>query len=150
MERISYADVPKGMFEKLMELEQMVNSSSLDIKLLEIIRLRVAQINGCAYCVDMHYKELKHANETELRLHSLCVWKDTPYFDEKERAALAFTEELTNIGNGHLQEATYENLLHYFDKEQISLLTLAITQINTWTRMMITFQFIPGNYAVQQ
>jgi len=80
MERINYQDIPNGMFDILMKIENFINESSLDFKLLEIVRLRVAQKNGCAYCVDMHHKELKNTNETDLRLSSICVWEETPYF----------------------------------------------------------------------
>ena len=148
MERITYQDIPKGMFENLREIENFINTSSLEFKLLEIIRLRVAQMNGCAYCVDMHHKELKEVAETELRLSSLCVWEETPYFSEKERAVLTFTEALTNLSQKPISDAIYTPLLEFFSKEEICFLTLTIAQINTWTRLMKTFQFIPGNYKV--
>ena len=97
MERITYSDIPEGMFDQLMQIEDFINKSGLEFPLLELMRLRVAQNNGCAYCVDMHYKELKNAGETELRLSSLCVWEETPYFSEKERAVLHFTDTYFRI-----------------------------------------------------
>ncbi|RPG30422.1 MAG: carboxymuconolactone decarboxylase family protein [Muricauda sp. TMED12] len=150
MERISYQDIPKGMFENLMTTENFINQSSLGIKLLELIRLRVAQKNGCAYCVDMHHKELKHLGETDLRLSSLCVWKETPYFTEKEEAALTLTDALTKLSRDPLPEETFDALTPHFNKEEICYLTLAISQINTWTRLMKTFRFVPGNYQVKE
>jgi len=150
MERISYQDIPKGMFENLMSTENFINQSSLEIKLLELIRLRVAQKNGCAYCVDMHHKELKHLGETDLRLSSLCVWKETPYFSEKEMAALNLTDALTKMSRDPLPEEVFEVLTPHFSKEEICYLTLAIAQINTWTRLMKTFKFTPGNYQVKE
>jgi len=150
MERISYRDIPKGMFENLMAVENYISSSSLDIKLLELIRLRVAQKNGCAYCVDMHHKELRHLGETDLRLSSLCVWKETPYFSEKEIAALRLTEILTRLSRDPLTKEVFDGLLPYFNKEEICFLTLAIAQINSWTRLMKTFKFSPGNYEVNE
>lgn len=150
MERITYQDIPKGMFENLMTTENFINQSSLEIKLLELIRLRVAQKNGCAYCVDMHHKELKHLGETDLRLSSLCVWKETPYFTEKEMAALNFTDILTKLNRDPLPELVLEALIPHFSKEDICYLTLAISQINTWTRLMKTFKFAPGNYQVKE
>ena len=150
MERISFQDLPQGMFEKLMAIESLVNGASLDFQLLELIRLRVSQINGCAYCIDMHYKELKHAGETELRLSSLSVWEETDYFTEREQAVLAFTEQLTLVSEKGVTDARFERLTHHFDKQEIALLTLAIAQINTWTRLMRTFRFTPGKYRVQQ
>lgn len=150
MERITYKDIPKGMFEKLRDIENFIESSTLDMQLLEIIRLRVAQKNGCAYCVDMHHKELKHTGETELRLASLCVWEETPYFTEKERVVLKFTDALTKLSRSPILDDVYNPLLNFFSKEEISYLTLAISQINTWTRLMKVFQFTPGVYKVAE
>ena len=148
MERINYQDIPNGMFDILMKIENFINESSLDFKLLEIVRLRVAQKNGCAYCVDMHHKELKNTNETDLRLSSICVWEETPYFTDKERTVLQFTDILTKLNREPISDEVYNPLLDFFSKEEICILTLAISQINTWTRLMKTFQFIPGNYKV--
>lgn len=148
MERISYQDIPSGMFESLMAVEAIINKSTIDFKLLELMRLRVAQLNGCAYCVDMHYKELKNSGESELRLSSLCVWQETPYFLERERVVLEFTEEVTNVQGSSISDKLFQTLLTHFDKPEISLLTLAVAQINTWTRLMKTFGFTPGNYQL--
>ena len=148
MERINYQDIPNGMFDILMKIENFINESSLDFKLLEIVRLRVAQKNGCAYCVDMHHKELKNTNETDLRLSSICVWEETPYFTDKERTVLQFTDILTKLNREPISDEVYNPLLDFFSKEEICILTLAISQINTWTRLMKTFQFIPGNHKV--
>jgi len=148
MERISYKDIPQGMFEKLRDIEDYLENSSIEFKLLELIRLRVAQKNGCAYCVDMHYKELKHSGESELRLSSLCVWKETQYFTNKERAVLTFTDHLTRLSREPLIDEIYDPLLDFFSKTEICYLTLAISQINTWSRLMKTFKFEPGNYKV--
>tara|TARA_Y100001972_G_scaffold11163_1_gene12091 strand:- start:4950 stop:5408 length:459 start_codon:yes stop_codon:yes gene_type:complete len=150
MERITYQDIPKGMFEKLMEVENLISESQIEIELLELIRLRVAQINGCAYCVDMHHKELKHLGETDLRLSSLCVWEETPYFSEKERAVLLFSENLTQIIGTTITDAMISVLSNFFSKQKIAYLSLAVSQINTWTRLMKTFQFTPGNYQVKK
>ncbi|BDS11315.1 carboxymuconolactone decarboxylase family protein [Aureispira anguillae] len=149
MERISYQDIPKGMFENLRTIEDYITHSKIDYQLLELIKLRLSQINKCAYCVDMHYKELKHTGETELRLSSLCVWKETPFFSERERVVLQFVEELSNLSTKELSEATYESLLLYFNKAEISYLTLAIGQINTWNTLMKVFRFEPGHYQVK-
>ena len=150
MERITYQEIPKGMFEKLMEVENLINESQIESKLLELIRLRVAQINGCAYCVDMHHKELEHLGETDLRLSSLCVWQETPYFSEKERVVLLFSENLTQIIGNTITEEMIDALSNFFSRQQIAYLSLAISQINTWTRLMKTFQFTPGNYQVKK
>ena len=149
MERITYQDIPNGMFENLRIIEDSIINSSLDRKLIEIIRLRTAQKNGCAYCVDMHHKELKHLGETELRLSSLCVWEETPYFSESERAVLYFTDTLTKLDRKPIPDNIYNSLLSFFSKEEICYLTLAISQSNTWNRLMKAFEFTPGNYKVR-
>lgn len=150
MERITYQNIPKGMFENLRTIEDSIINSTLDRKLIEMIRLRTAQINGCAYCVDMHYKELKHFGETELRLSSLCVWEEAPYFSEKEKLALLFTDTLTKLKSSPISQRLFENLSTHFSKEEICYLTLTISQSNTWNRLMKTFEFTPGNYKVNK
>ena len=150
MERITYQDIPSGMFENLRIIEESIINSSLDRKLIEIIRLRTAQRNGCAYCVDMHYKELKHFGETELRLSSLCVWEETPYFSEKERLVLSFTDTLTKLKSSPISQEIFDNLTSHFSKEEICYLTLTISQSNTWNRLMKTFEFTPGHYKVSE
>ncbi|NQY31023.1 MAG: carboxymuconolactone decarboxylase family protein [Flavobacteriaceae bacterium] len=150
MERITYQDIPNGMFENLRAIEDFIDNSSLDEKLVEMIKLRTSQKNGCAYCVDMHYKELKHLGETELRLSSLCVWEETPYFTEKERAVLYFTDALTKLNHSPISDQLYNPLLNFFSKKEICYLTLVISQINTWNRLMKVFSFTPGNYKVNQ
>ena len=129
MVRISFQDLPKNMFEKLIDMEQFINQSGVSYKLLELIRLRVSQLNGCAYCIDMHNKELKHLEETDLRLSSLSVWRETPYFDEQEKAVLEFTEKLTFVSKNIISDEVYENLSSFFSKSQVCFLTLAISQI---------------------
>ncbi len=150
MERISPQELPQGMFNQLMATEQFLNQSGLDFSLLELLRLRISQINGCAYCVDMHHKELKHRGETELRLASLCVWRETPYFSEKERLVLDFAEQLTRAEQNLISDQLFELLLHHFDKAALSMLTLSIAQINVWNRLMKVFRFEPGKYEVKQ
>ncbi|MEH6535316.1 MAG: carboxymuconolactone decarboxylase family protein [Psychroserpens sp.] len=150
MERISYQEVPVEIFEKLGAIEVYFENTSIDKQFLELLRLRISQMNGCAYCVDMHSKELKHLGETELRLNSLCVWQETPYFSKRERAALHFAELLTRITDEPLADHCYDSLLAFFSKEEICNLTLAISQINTWNRLMKVFRFTPGNYKVSE
>ncbi len=150
MERISYQEVPAEIFEKLRAVEVYLENSSIDKQFLELLRLRISQINGCAYCVDMHSKGLKKLGETELRLNSLCVWQETPYFSEKERVVLHLAEKLTRITEEPLADQYYDLLPNFFSKEEICNLTLAISQINTWNRLMKVFRFTPGNYKVSE
>lgn len=149
MERISYQDVPTEIFEKLRAVEDYLDTT-IEKPLRELLNLRISQINGCAYCVDMHYKELKHTNETELRMASLCVWKETPYFSDKKRAVLQLAERLTKLNGEPIPESAFKPLFDFFSKAEICNLALAITQINTWNRLMIAFQFTPGNYEVTE
>jgi len=148
MERISYTDVPQDIFKNLMAIENYLDNSTLDLHLLELVRLRVAQKNGCAYCVDMHHKILKKHNETDLRLSSLCVWEETNYFSKKEGVVLKFTDVLTRLKRKPISDNVFNPLLEYFTKAEIAQLTLAISQINTWTRLMKTFGFTPGKFRL--
>ena len=149
MERISFNEIPQNLYATLMSLEKLIRDSSLDYQLLEIMRLRVAQLNRCAYCVDMHYKELRHLGETELRLSSLCVWRKTNYFSIREQAVLNFTEALLLDDNDWIRNEIYDELLAYFNKSEVCFLTVVVAQISTWTRLMKVTQITPGNYVVQ-
>lgn len=137
-----------GMLEKVREVEELLHKSSVSPSILYLIKLRASQINGCAYCVDMHHKELKHMGESDLRLSSLCVWEDTPYFSARERAVLSFTEALTNLSGAAISDEVYQLLASHFNKEEIAFITLAVSTINVWNRLMTTFRFEPGKYQV--
>ena len=150
MERITFSQIPKGMVESLMAIENYIKQSTLDLQLLELMRLRIAQINKCAYCIDMHYKELKHTGETALRMSTVSVWKETSFFTEKEKAVLQFTESLTEISEKDISNEVFDSLTKFFDTEEICNLTLAISQLNTWTRLVRTFKFTAGNYKVEK
>ncbi|WP_299114165.1 carboxymuconolactone decarboxylase family protein [uncultured Winogradskyella sp.] len=150
MERITYQDIPGGMFENLRTIETTIENTTLSKSLIELIRLRTAQLNGCAYCVDMHYKELKHLGEIELRLSSLCVWEETHYFSEEEEAVLRLTDTLTKLNHKPFKDEIFNKLLKHFIKQEICYITLAIAQSNTWNRLMKVFGFTPGNYTVNQ
>lgn len=148
MERITYQDVPQGIFEKLGAIEELIATSSLDKKLIELLKLRISQLNGCAYCLDMHYKELEHLGETNLRMSLLPAWEEGDHFDEREKTALKYAESLTRIDHRPLPESIFEKLDVHFNKSEISFLSLAITQINTWNRLMKAFGFKAGNYQI--
>lgn len=148
MERIRYQEVPAELFKQLFATETLLNQGPLEVSLLEMIRLRVAQLNACAYCVDMHFKEWQALESSELRLHSLCIWQTTPYFTDKERVVLELTELLSQQQDSEIEDLLFEQLLHHFSKAEICYLTLAINQINTWTGLMKCFQFTPGRYKV--
>jgi AhpD family alkylhydroperoxidase len=149
-QRISFAELPKGIFKTMLQVEELINNSGLDRKLLELLRLRVSQINKCAYCIDMHYKEAKHKGETEQRLYSVSVWKETDYYSEIEKVALEFTEAITQTQNDEMNDNLFEKMAAHFSKDDIAILTLAIAQINSWNRLMKTYNFPAGSYKVNQ
>jgi len=146
MERITFKEIPQGLFGKMMRVEEYLNNSGLDSKLLELARYRVSQINGCAYCIDMHHIEALNEGETELRLHSLSAWRDSPFYSDKEKAVLAYAEAVTKISEDEINDSVYQPLLKFFSKQEIANLTLAVAQINSWTRLAKSLKFAPGNY----
>jgi len=151
MQRLNFEQIPEELMSSMMKVENTVNKAGFDHSLLELIRYYVSQINQCAYCMDMHYKEAIAAGETEQRLHSIMAWRETDYYNEQERAVLAWTESVTQIAHASAeQQFLFENLSEYFAPEDIANLTLAITQINSWTRLAKSFGFEAGSYEVGQ
>lgn len=148
MERISNRDLPEGLLETMLNVQQYVDRSGLDKKLLALLRCRVSQINSCAYCLDMHFKEGVHAGEDPLRLFSLSAWRETPYYTPKEQAALSFAEVLTFLPDNENSDHIHDELSKHFSKQEIAKLTLAITQINSWNRIVRSFGPVPGKYKV--
>lgn len=148
-QRLSYAKAfPEGV-HALLELERAIKSSGLEPSLLELIKTRASQLNGCAYCIDMHTKDARAAGETEQRLYALSAWEETPFFTPRERAALAWTEAITNIQQGHAPDAVYEEARRHFSEQELARLTFAIGQINFWNRLAIGFRVEPGTYQPQ-
>lgn len=144
--RIEYGEVAPGAVRAMRGLEQYVRQGGLEQGLLELVRMRASQINGCAYCLDMHSKEARLAGETEQRLYTLSAWRETPFFTERERAALAWTEALTLISIDHAPDEVYELARSQFDEEELVELTMAIIAINGWNRLAIGFRTEPGTY----
>jgi AhpD family alkylhydroperoxidase len=129
-----------------MNLERTIHASGLELPLLQLVKTRASQLNGCAYCIDMHTKDARAGGETEQRLYALSAWRETPFFIPRERAALAWTEAVTNIQQGHASDEAYAEVSREFDEKQLVRLTLAIAQINTWNRIAIAFRAEPGIY----
>jgi AhpD family alkylhydroperoxidase len=148
--RIEFADATKGILDGMFKTEMYLHKSGLDLKLLELIKYRVSQINGCAYCLDMHHKEAIALGETEQRLHSVSAWRECPYYTDKERAVLAYAEAVTNLHQHGLTDELFENLSQHFSKAEIADLTLAVANINSWNRLNISFRTVPGGYKVGQ
>lgn len=144
--RLDYGQVlPEGM-EPIRALSRYCRENGLEPSLLELVYLRASQINGCAYCVDMHTKDARTRGETEQRLYGVSVWRETPYYTDRERAALAFTEAVTLISGDHVPDAAYAEAAGHFNDEEMVKLTLAIVSINAWNRFAITFRNLPGSY----
>ena len=150
MERITYKDVPAGLTQVMLQVQHYVDNSGLDLKLLELLRFRISQINSCAYCLDMHYKEAMHAGEDPLRLISVSAWRETPYYSEAEQAALTFAETLTHMPAEEHSDDIHEELSKYFSKAEIANLTAAIITINMWNRLVRSFGTTPGKYKVKE
>ena len=150
MERISFKEAPQGMIQVLRNVEEYIAKGSLDKRLLELVRFRVSQINSCAFCLDMHFKEALNVGETEKRLYSVSAWRETPYYSDRERAVLAFAEILTRLPEEEESDHIHDELSRYFSKTEIAYLTLCIAQINTWNRVVRSFGPVPGNYQVME
>jgi AhpD family alkylhydroperoxidase len=144
--RIDYLKSARGVYEAMLGLEKYLHQSGLDEKLLDLIKLRVSQINGCAYCIDMHWKDLRALGETEQRLYGLDAWEESPYYADRERAALAWAEAVTNIRETHAPDHLYENARKHFNEKELADLTLAIATINSWNRLAISARSVPGRY----
>ena len=144
--RMNYGTVAPGLYEAMDALDQYVGKCGLDEVLLHLVRLRASQINGCAYCLDMHWKDLRALGEGELRLYSLDAWRECPYYTDRERAALAWTEAVTLITDGHVPDRVHDEARSHFSERELSDLTLAVATINAWNRLSIAARLVPGNY----
>jgi AhpD family alkylhydroperoxidase len=127
-------------------LQAYVDGCGLEHSLLELVKTRSSQINGCAHCLDMHTKDARAAGESEQRLYTLSAWRETPFFSGRERAALAWTEAVTRIADTHVSDALYAEARAQFSEKELADLTLAIVAINGWNRLAISFQAPTGNY----
>ena len=145
--RIDGPKVAPAAYQAMLGLEMFVRKNSkLEPALLALVKMRASQINGCAYCLDMHSKDARAEGETEQRLYALPAWEETPFFTDRERAALALTEAVTLVGEGHVPDAVYERAKKSFSDEELVNLTLAIVVINGWNRLCFTFRAVPGEY----
>ena len=140
-----YSTSPDGV-KGLMEIEKYVHRCGLEHSLLELIKMRSSQINGCAYCLDMHSKDARKAGETEQRLFGLSAWREAPYYTDRERAALAWTEALTLVSKTHVPDDVYKEARAHFSEKELVDLSFAIVAINSWNRMAIAFRSLAGTY----
>src|SRR6476661_1372496 len=144
--RMNYGKVAPGAIKAIQGLEAYNRGCSIEPQLRELVKLRASQINGCAYCVDMHSLDARALGETEQRLYALPVWQDTPFFSERERAALLWAEQLTLLAVDHVPDAVYEQVRPHFTDEELADLTMVIATINVWNRFGVGFRSVPGEY----
>ncbi len=144
--RIDYLRVARGAYDALLGLEKYLQQSGLEEPLLDLLKLRASQINGCAYCLDMHWKDLRALGETEQRLYGLDAWEESPYYSDRERAALLWTEAVTKVREGHVPDEIYEKVRTQFSEKELADLTIAIATINAWNRLAIAGRSVPGKY----
>ncbi len=145
--RIDWFQASPGATQALLKLQGFVNRSGLEDTLLELVKMRASQLNGCAYCIDMHTKDARAAGETEQRLYLLDAWHEAKHlYNERELAALAWTEAVTNVADGHVPDEVYEQVRASFTDAELVNLTLAITSVNSWNRLNIAFRVQAGGY----
>jgi len=146
MVRFNYAKAAPGVYDAMDALDRYLAGCGLEESLLHLVRLRASQINGCAYCLDMHWKDLRALGEGEQRLYSLDAWRECPYYTERERAALAWAEAVTLVAGDHVPDAVYDAVRPHFSNTDLSDLTLAVATINAWNRLSIAARLTPGAY----
>lgn len=145
-QRFHYAQQAPAALQGMLALEKACHDFDLEPVIRHLVKLRVSQINGCAYCIDMHWKDLRALGESEERLYMLDAWDESPLYSERERAALTWAEACTNLQDGHVSDAVYEEVSAHFDEKGISELTFVIAAINAWNRLAIPGRAVPGRY----
>ncbi|HJT69913.1 MAG TPA: carboxymuconolactone decarboxylase family protein [Terriglobales bacterium] len=148
--RFNYVKTAPGVLKGMLGLEKYLHECGLERSLLNLVAMRASQINGCAYCLDMHSKDLRASGETEQRLYVLDAWEESPFYSDRERAALKWTEALTLITDGHVPDEVYEEVRQQFNEKELSDLSLAVVSINGWNRLNISARTVPGEYQPGQ
>jgi AhpD family alkylhydroperoxidase len=149
-QRIDLSKHAQEAQKSLYALEKYIATCGLDHKLILLLKMRASQINGCAYCLDMHSKDARALAETEQRLYELNAWRETPFYTDRERAALEWTESLTQVSQTHVPDEAYEAAKKHFSEKEIVDLSIAISVINVWNRLTISARTVPGSYKVKQ
>jgi AhpD family alkylhydroperoxidase len=144
--RIDYMKSSRGGYQAMLGLEKYLEQCGLEQQLIHLIKLRVSQINGCAFCIDMHWKDLRSIGEQEQRLYGLDAWEESQYYTERERAAFKWAEAITNVRDGHVPDHVYEEVRKQFSDKELADLTLAVATINAWNRLAIAARSVPGHY----
>lgn len=141
--RLDFYKANPNAIKAMLALEEYIAKSELEKPLMELVRLRASQLNGCAYCVDMHANDARKAGESERRLAALCVWRETNFFSAREQAALAWTESLTLVAQTHVDQRTWDEVRPHLNDQELTDLTLLINAINGWNRFAIAFRKLP-------
>jgi AhpD family alkylhydroperoxidase len=144
--RLNYPTIAPEPMKLMYAMEKYLASSGLERPLIELVKIRASQINGCAYCIDMHTQDARAEGETERRIYALNAWRETPFYTDRERAALAWTEAVTRISEGGVPDALYEEARQHFDEKELVDLNWAVAAINAWNRVAISFRSVPGTY----
>lgn len=142
--RLNFYKAAPDAMKAMMGLEQQIAKSGLEKPLVELVRLRASQINGCAYCVDMHSSDARKAGESERRLAAVVVWREAPFFSDRERAALEWTESVTLVAQTHVTDEVWERVKPHFTPEELVNLTLLVSAINAWNRFAVAFRKLPA------
>ena len=148
--RLNYRSADPGVLEAMRGLSDHVRASGIEISLLHLVEIRASQLNGCAWCLDMHSKDAREAGETEQRLYLLPAWREAPFFTPRERAALAWTEAVTLVAESHVPDEIYEEARQQFTEKELVDLTLAVIAINGWNRLNVSFRTVVGAYRPGQ
>jgi AhpD family alkylhydroperoxidase len=146
--RIDYQTIAPDAFKAVLGVERYARNSGLEQSLLHLVKLRASYINGCAYCIDMHTKDARHHGESEQRLFAVAVWHETPFFTDRERAALQWTEAVTRMAPGGVSDEVYEHARTQFTEVELVNLTMVVIAINSWNRLAVTFRTVPGSYQL--
>jgi AhpD family alkylhydroperoxidase len=145
-QRLDYSKTAPDGIGVLRQLEGYLKKAGLEPGLMELVKLRASQINGCAYCIDMHTKDARSRGESEQRLYGITAWRETPFYSERERAALAWTESVTRISENQVPDEIYRQVKQHFTDKELADLTLAVIAINSWNRLAISFRTPAGSY----
>jgi AhpD family alkylhydroperoxidase len=145
-ERLNAAHAAPEAYRAMSAMEKYIHTTRIELSLIELVKMRASYINGCAYCIDMHSKDARAAGETEQRLYAVPVWRETPFFTPRERAALVCMEDVTLIGNGGVPDDVYAAAREQFDERELVELTMVIVTINGWNRLAVTFHADVGGY----
>jgi len=143
--RFNLTSSPDG-YRAMIGVEAYLKSCGLDLKLIDLVKLRASQMNGCAYCIDMHWKDLRAAGEIEQQMYGLDAWEESPYYTDRERAALLWTEAVTRLDHRHVPDSVYDSIRPHFSEKELADLTLAVATINAWNRLAIASRSLAGQY----